>query len=424
MRVLSVFVLIVSLLFSAPTTKDKIDDTNKALAKSKKDEVNLNKKIDDLGKQILKQNKELEKTKTKIDEISGLVINLSEKHKEEEIRLNKLKEQNATLISSKLSLEEQLVDLIANDFSLNLVQDSDIKSSQSLISNEIFKSLNSVVNDEFKELLKDYEKTLKNISDKNSEISAIENSLKDYNAKKDELSKTQKKKESLVANLAKDKEDYISRLEKATNTSSALSKTLAELKIIDDKEERQKALKAQEKAKKAREKAATSSKKDEEPPVVVSRDRRVDDIDKKVKLYGSSYQESRVKKYKGPKTISPIKGAVLKRNFGNYIDPVYGIKIFNESIILGSKTPNAQVQNVLDGKVIFAKSTPILNNVIIVENADGIHTIYAHLSQIAPTIKVGSRIKKGYVIGRISDELTFEVTQKNFHINPLDLISL
>lgn len=60
-----------------------------------------------------------------------------------------------------------------------------------------------------------------------------------------------------------------------------------------------------------------------------------------------------------------------------------------------------------------------MDNVIIVENADGIHTIYAHLSQIAPTIKVGSRIK-GYVIGRIYDELTFEVTQKNYHINPPD----
>lgn len=419
MRALAIFMLMLSMLFSAPTTKDKIADTNKALAKSKKDETILTNKIDDLGKQILRQKKELEKTKSKIDEISGLVINLSEKHKEEEIILDELNEQNASLVSFKNSLEEQMISLIANDFSLNLVQDSDIKTSSTLISNEIFKSLNSVVNDELLELLKEYEKTLKNIKGKQSKISAIENSLKDYKAKKDELFKAQKNAENLVANLAKDKEDYISRLEKATNTSSALSKTLAELKIIDDKEERQKAKIEQEK-KLAQEKA--TKQKDNTP--VVKRDKRVDDIDKKVKLYGSSYQESRVKKYSGAKTISPIKGAIVKRKFGNYTDPVYGIKIFNESIVLGSKTLNAQVKNVLDGKVIFAKSTPILDNVIIVENADGIHTIYAHLSQIAPTIKVGSRIKKGYVIGRIYDELTFEVTQKNYHINPLDLISL
>ncbi|WP_298021789.1 hypothetical protein, partial [uncultured Campylobacter sp.] len=31
---------------------------------------------------------------------------------------------------------------------------------------------------------------------------------------------------------------------------------------------------------------------------------------------------------------------------------------------------------------------------------------------------------KGYIIGRIGSDLTFEVTQQNYHINPLDLISL
>jgi len=128
--------------------------------------------------------------------------------------------------------------------------------------------------------------------------------------------------------------------------------------------------------------------------------------------------------YVGSKTISPLKNAFVKRKFGNFIDPVYDIKIFNESVILSSNTQNAQVYNVLDGKVIFAKSTPVLDNVIIVENKNGIHTIYANLSQIAPTIKNGSVIKKGYSIGRVKSDLTFEVTQKNFHIDPLELISL
>ena len=66
----------------------------------------------------------------------------------------------------------------------------------------------------------------------------------------------------------------------------------------------------------------------------------------------------------------------------------------------------------------------MLDRVIIIAHKDGIHTIYAHLSQIAPTIKVGSSVSKGYTIGKISNDLTFEVTQKNYHINPLELISL
>ena len=115
-------------------------------------------------------------------------------------------------------------------------------------------------------------------------------------------------------------------------------------------------------------------------------------------------------------------GFTVKRKFGDYVDPIYKIKIFNESVVLASSTPDATVKSVLSGKVIFAKDTASLEKVVIIENSDEIHTIYAHLSKIAPTIQVGQKIKKGYVIGRVDDDLTFEVTQKNFHIDPLELI--
>ena len=58
---------------------------------------------------------------------------------------------------------------------------------------------------------------------------------------------------------------------------------------------------------------------------------------------------------------------------------------------------------------------------MIVEHDDGLHTIYADLSQIAPDISKGKKVKKGYTIGRVNDELIFEVTQKSFHINPVKL---
>ena len=48
------------------------------------------------------------------------------------------------------------------------------------------------------------------------------------------------------------------------------------------------------------------------------------------------------------------------------------------------------------------------------------HTIYANLSKIS-NIKKGQKIKKGYTIGRVKDELIFEVTQKSYHINPVRL---
>ncbi|PKZ29039.1 hypothetical protein CYJ41_06300 [Campylobacter ureolyticus] len=414
MKKIALFLLVFSYIFAEQSTKDKIELTSKNIAVKKSEEKNLSKKIDELGVLIVKESAELKKTNAQIDEITGLVVNLSQKYKDEALELDELNKQTDELVKIKLELEKKITDLIVEDFSFNLIQDSDIKTHEALISNEIFLSLSDVFRKDIANLVITHDKTSKTIDKKNKEISNLEKNLKEYNAKKEELSNAQKKQKKLVENLNKNKEDYIQKLINTQKQSEALASTLEELKIIDDKEEKAKAKKIAQK----------NAQKQEAQPEILKRDKRVEDIDKKVKLYGSSYKESRVKKYVGPKTISPLKNAFVKRKFGNFIDPVYDIKIFNESVILSSNTQNAQVYNVLDGKVIFAKSTPVLDNVIIVENKNGIHTIYANLSQIAPTIKNGSVIKKGYSIGRVKSDLTFEVTQKNFHINPLELISL
>lgn len=414
MKKIALFLLVFSYIFAEQSTKDKIELTNKNIAVKKSEEKNLSKKIDELGVLIVKESAELKKTNAQIDEITGLVVNLSQKYKDEALELDELNKQTDELVKIKLELEKKIAELIVEDFSFNLIQDNDIKTHEALISNEIFLSLSDVFRKDIANLIITHDKTSKTIDKKNKEISNLEKNLKEYNAKKEELSNAQKKQKKLVENLNKNKEDYIQKLINTQKQSEALASTLEELKIIDDKEEKAKAKKIAQK----------NAQKQEAQPEILQRDKRVEDIDKKVKLYGSSYKESRVKKYVGSKTISPLKNAFVKRKFGNFIDPVYDIKIFNESVILSSNTQNAQVYNVLDGKVIFAKSTPVLDNVIIVENKNGIHTIYANLSQIAPTIKNGSVIKKGYSIGRVKSDLTFEVTQKNFHIDPLELISL
>ncbi|GKH60748.1 murein hydrolase activator EnvC family protein [Campylobacter ureolyticus] len=414
MKKIALFLLIFSYIFANQSTKDKIELTSKNIAVKKSEEKNLSKKIDELGSLIVKESAELKKTNAQIDEITGLVVNLSQKYKDEATKLDELNKQTDDLVKIKLELEKKITDLIVEDFSFNLIQDGDVKTYESLISNEVFASLSDVFRKDIANLVITHDEASKTIDKKNKEILDLEKNLKEYSAKKEELSNAQKKQKKLVENLNKNKEDYIQKLINTQKQSEALASTLEELKIIDDKEEKEKARKIAQK----------NVQKQEVQPEILKRDKRVEDIDKKVKLYGSSYKESRVKKYVGPKTISPLKNAFVKRKFGNFIDPVYDIKIFNESVILSSNTQNAQVYNVLDGKVIFAKSTPVLDNVIIVENKNGIHTIYANLSQIAPTIKNGSVIKKGYSIGRVKSDLTFEVTQKNFHINPLELISL
>jgi murein DD-endopeptidase MepM/ murein hydrolase activator NlpD len=147
----------------------------------------------------------------------------------------------------------------------------------------------------------------------------------------------------------------------------------------------------------------------------------LEDNSVKVKVHGSSYQAVKTKKYRGKKTIAPLDSYTISKKYGTYIDPIYDIKIFNESISLKPKRSNAKVKTVFNGKVIYAAKTAVLDYIVIIEHKRGLHTTYANLSQIAPNIKKGRKIKKGTTIGRIENELIFEVTQKSYHINPIRL---
>lgn len=145
---------------------------------------------------------------------------------------------------------------------------------------------------------------------------------------------------------------------------------------------------------------------------------------KSIKLLSSSYHKDKIYAYRGSKTISPIRGAKVVKNFGTYVDPIYKMKIFNESITLKAPTPDAVVRNVLNGRVIFAGENNMLGKVIIVENANSLHTIYAGLSKISPLIKKGTKVRKGAVVGKVKRKLIFEATKGSKYINPARLITL
>ncbi|MEA3523563.1 MAG: peptidoglycan DD-metalloendopeptidase family protein, partial [Campylobacterota bacterium] len=215
---------------------------------------------------------------------------------------------------------------------------------------------------------------------------------------------------------------YEQSLTKLLKEKRTLKKTLVRLNIV--KKEEIKDLKKKKEAKR-REKLAREQAKRDKIEAEKERENFLVSSKKlpKVKQVGSSYQKIKTKRYRGKKTISPLDSYSVTKKFGPYTDPIYNIKIFNESISLKPKTSNAKVKNILNGKVVMAQEMAMLNNVVIVEHSNGLHTIYAHLDQIAPNIKKGKKIRKGSIIGRVNNELMLEVTQKNYHINPLQLIN-
>ena len=402
-------------LFAAGTTANKTQSTKQNLKTKVEQEKKLNKKLDELAKSILSGEENVKTTAEQISALSVQVKELESSAKAADASLNTLIAQNKDLVAEQKRIEASLLAIISKRFAYDLIVPKNyIESEESIISAEILNSLTKDSQNQVNKIAKDYSKTINSIKSQTDKISAIKLDLAEFRSKQNKLIALQTKQKKDLAQLKSDKDSYEKELSAIQADQEELRKTLEKLAIIAKNEEEEKA-RAQQKAKLEEAKKAKNNEKS------ASQSQKTAKND--VRQVGSSYQMSQVKRYTGAKTIAPLEKFTLKQAFGDYTDPIYKIKIFNESVVLRSALSDAVVKNVLDGKVVFAKETSLLQKVVIVENKDGIHTIYAHLSKIAPTIKVGSRLKKGYVIGRVERDLTFEVTQKNYHINPMELIA-
>lgn len=395
------FLLFITLIFCtlfASNVSEKIKDQKNSINSAKKLENQINKKLEELAKDIIAGNKDVQNTAKQISELSKQVEALEDSAHSANVELDKLTSQNGELIKSQKDMELRMIKIISEDFAYDLIAPNDYSESQdSIIATEILLNLNSVMNSEFKKLAQDYEKTTNLIKSQSKKIESIKFDLREFRQKQASLKALQTKQKKNLEILNQDKVIYSKKLNDIKKQQNEMRKTLESLQIL-------------------------AAKPKEEPKEQIQTKNTVKSDD--VRMIGSSYQAGNVKRYKGAKTIAPLDKFSVKQKFGDYVDPVYNIKIFNESVVLRSDTTDARVKNVLAGTIVFAKQTPILDKVVIVENSNGIHTIYAHLDKIAPTIKVGQKIKKGYVIGRVKQDLTFEVTQKNYHINPLELIAM
>ncbi|EKA2509226.1 peptidoglycan DD-metalloendopeptidase family protein [Campylobacter upsaliensis] len=393
MRKLFLFSLFSLLLFA-----NGIAEKTKDLKENERIQQQLSKKLEDLAQDILSGEKNLKNLSEQINTLSSQTSKLEANIKVQNKELSTLNNQNKELLRIKSLMESKLISLMAKDFAYDLpIPEGYIEGKESFMAFELLGSLDKVLSEEISKLSKDYEGVNLLIENKQKQIEQIRLNLKNYNEQLKELQSLKNRQIKEINQQKTDRQIYAKKLDNLKAQQEELRATLDELKIIDKKEQVKK------------QKEETS---------------KLANNNQKIRQIGSSYQGSSVKRYTGKKTIAPLDSFTIKQKFGNYVDPIYNIKIFNENVVLRSKKADATVKSVLDGRVVFAKNTTMLQRVVIIEHNDGIHTIYAHLDKIAPNIKVGKRVKKGAVVGRIKDDLTFEVTQKNFHINPLELISL
>lgn len=395
--------LLISLLgctLNGAKIDEKIHTTALKLNETKQTYSALSAKLEETAGKIVQQ-KQL--VGAQQEHLNSLVDELKSKesvYQSTKMTLKGLETHQNDLIKTQNDIEQRLVFAIARNTSISLlINDDRAKEAEAIITEEALKLHLKQINQEIKELNFIFTENADKIANLASQTTVLKKSIAVIDQQKKKVLVTKQENEKAISALEKEKLEYKKSLDKIISQQRSLQNTLASLNII-----KREALKP----KKA-------------PPPLVAPKPGVKPVHEEVKPAAIEYEPTRISAYSGERTIAPLDGYILLKRFGPYTDPVYGIRINNESVSL-KPTGDDKVKAVLNGKVILAKPTAMLDNVIIIEHDNGLHTIYAHLDKIAPTVEVGKRIKQGAIIGRVERELMFQVTQRNAHIDPMQMI--
>lgn len=431
-KIITTSILSISLLFSATSIDKKIAQNKNILNQSNYKKKQATLKVKELAEQIDSQNNNIIKLETDIKKINADIEQHQKLLEDSKTKLEELKSKSSKLIDEKKTNEEEIVDTIIEEFSASIaLRLASENSLQELIDSEIYTLLSQNSKDKILKLNNNYNLLTSNTKTNQKNIDKISSYIQERQKTKETLNNLKDKHSKSLVNLEGQHKSYQEELTKVVEQQESLKSLLSQLNILKDeeiqkaKEEKRKQRLKEELARKKQESSNKNEADNDIKTAEVRNQEYADNLSLDVRKIGTSTDGVQIVKYKGSKTIAPLKSFKVVKQFGTYYDPIYKIKLFNESIVLKSNEPKAKVVSILNGKVVYAKKNAgMLENVVIIQHENGLHTVYSHLDEIAPTLKVGKWVKQGYVVGRVDDSLTFQATQNSAHINPKDLFRI
>lgn len=437
------------------STSTKINDSKKDLSVTSSDKTKTNRRLGKLAKDIKSAEKDIVYLEAKIDKLAQSQNKSEKKYAILKSELSTFEKDFSTTSAELEQKRKTFIALLSEQFSVVFaLEQAHEPTQESIILQEVYKAYKDQNTKTLDSLRTDISSLKKRKKSKLALRNKTQKEISRIIKKRESFAQKKKAKEKLLKKLSVDEEKYNVKLVKIVDKQNSLRSTLAKLNILHSQEveearkiavakkeamrlekERQQKVRlvksqAREKARKAKEALRLAKTEEEKKKArlaakeAAKEEKKVYKKSAKVRQVNSSYTKSKTYAYRGGKTISPLAGARVIKKFGTYVDPIYKIKIFNESITLKAPSSNAKVKNILNGKVVFAGKSSMLGKVVVVSHSKKIHTVYAGLSKIAPTIHVGSKIKRGYTIGKVNEKLVFQATKNSKHINPLRLIKI
>ena len=414
-----ILILFTSIVFvNATSPKElfsKIEESKKTLKSTSKEQTITNKQLQKIAAKIEKTNKEIAIYDKKLEELDKYLNLEQKKYLESKSEIsginNMVKALDKDIEKRKREFAKKLSTQLGSIVAQNQTSQ---KSERSVVLSEVYSKYKDYNQQELLKLSKNIEQKnalRKNLLARKEEISK---GIEDIKLKKKIYKKQKIEKEKLLKKLAQEQKQYSKKLRDIFKKQTVIRLTLAKLNIL--KEDAAAEAKKRELALRKRIKELKNIK--------FASSNRTNVKLSNIKKYNDAYVAKNIYKYRGAKTISPIKSPKLIKRFGTFIDPIYKIKSHSDSVTMVSKSGDRRVYNVLNGEVVYVGRSAMLGKLIIVKHSNGLHTIYADLDKFSPFIKKGSKVKKGTVLGKIKRKLIFQATKDGALINPARLINL
>ena len=402
------------LCVNLPNLTPLFADTNRNIQKNQKKLQNISSKADSINAKLKTLGANINDKNAKIKElerqIAKLSKNIDENQKVYEVQERVFKEtsEKRDALGKQLeSLQQELIDTILRDMAIVMMLNAkEPMSEDSIIAEEVLKHLSDNAKGDIKKIMQEQQRVQNDLNTAKIRANNAKKIITAQINKREILQVAKKEQQNLANKMNSELKAYNNELKRLDKERIGIQKILVDLNILKKQE-------LQEQERKRKELLAQKESPQSTNATAIA--------PLEVRQIGSSYRNVRTAKYTGAKTIAPLSTYKLETKYGPYFDPVYKMRVFNEFITLSVKS-RSPVLAVLDGKVVFAKSTPVLKKVVILEHKNGIHTIYSYLDEIPRNIAVNSNVKKGATIAYIGEKLHFEVTQKDKHIDPLQLI--
>jgi len=372
--------LLIILFLSLFLFAANITSTKKEIKKTRYYISKMNKKLDALADEIQNKQNLLKKLTNQINQLNNEIKNLEKELLNSNKQLSELNDLKKGYEEKSQNIQTQITNFISENYFINSIKTENLND---LINKEISQEILKKYSNKIDSLIKQNKTILSHINLINNKINTILQKKKELKDKKQKLSMLLKQQKKELIALNNQKRKYKIKLQNLINKQKALQNQLVKLKII-----------------KQRQKTANIN----------------------VKKIGNAYFKPQIAFYRGPKTIAPIKGKIIKK-FGSYIDPIYKIRVYNDSITIKPYKQNSVVRSILSGRIVYIGE----NNdkkIIVIKHKNNLFSIYANLDKISPLLKKGSYVRRGQIIARVKDSLEFEVTYKEKPINPVKVISL